>query len=224
MASQYDPTDFIDHDYQNARSAYGSTAAQSNPFPGMASFNQPPSRDELDLKVGEAQQRLEELRREQEKLQRERAALEDARRRQNEFQVGREEMLQHLTRGVGLLEEAELNARREAEQQARSLADLREHLNQVKAIQESAWTQENWTQELTRALVVLENARNEWNSARLKWPVLNAPPAGPEPKETAVDKLVAGKTFGDLCRIGFALNWPVAVLGLIVLLIVLLKK
>lgn len=224
MASQFDPSDFIDNEYQSAKSAYGSTATHTAPPPGMAAFNQPPSRDDLDLKVGEAQQRLEALRREQEQLQRERASLEDARRRQNEFEIGREEILQQLTRGVGLLEEAEFNARREAEQMTRSLTDLRDHLNQVKAIQESTWTQESWSNDLTRALVAIENARNEWNSARLKWPLLNASALPAEDKKNSVDALLGERTFSDLCRIGFALNWPVAVMGVIMILVMLLRK
>ena len=73
--------------------------------------------------VSEKQIKLAELKRAQEELERERAGLEELRRRQMEFQTGRSEMLQHLTRGIGLLEEAELTARRDTEQMARTLAE-----------------------------------------------------------------------------------------------------
>ena len=123
----------------------------------------------------EAQQKLAELKRAQEELERQRAALEETRRRQMEFQTGRQEMIQNLTRGLGLLEEAEFSARRDAEQMAKALVDLRDALAKVQAIHEEAWTKDNFNTELTRALTALENARMEWNAARLKFPVLSGP-------------------------------------------------
>ena len=80
-----------------------------------------PTREEVDRKVVEAQQKLAELKRAQEDLERERAALEELRRRQTEFQTGRQEMIHNLTRGLGLLEEAEFNARRDAEQMVKTI-------------------------------------------------------------------------------------------------------
>ena len=133
MAAEYDATEFIDTDF---------TAPKSTA----------PSRDDVDRKVVEAQQKLVELKRAQEELERERAGLEELRRRQNEFQAGRQEMTQQLTRGLGLLEEAEFTARREAEQMMKTLADFRDALAKVQAIHEESWTKENYQIELTRAL------------------------------------------------------------------------
>ena len=223
MASQFDPSDFVDSDYQSAKSSYAGTATHPAAPLAPAGLHRPPTREELDVKVGETQQRLEDLRRAQEQLQRERASLEEARRRQTEFHTGREEILQHLARGVGLLEEAEFTARREVEQMARSLAELRDHLSKVEAIHEAGWTQENWNAELTRALVAIETARNEWNSARLRWPLLNGALITTDDAKPKVDALLGERSFGDLCRIGFALNWPVAAMGLIVILVLLFR-
>ena len=162
-------------------------------------------------------------------LERERASLEETRRRQMEFQSGRQEMVQHLTRGLGLLEEAEFAARRDAEQMAKSLVDLREALAKIQAIHEENWSQETFSVELTRALTSLENARMEWNSARLKFQILSAP--GPEAltgEPGAVPgSLFATYTLSDLCRIGFALTWPVmaaVVLGAVALVVALLVR
>jgi hypothetical protein len=224
MSSHFDDSDFVDSDYQGAKSPYSSTATHSN-LHSVGGLNRPPSREELDSKVGEAQQRLEELRRAQEELQRERAALEEARRRRAEFQTGREEILQGLTRGTGLLEEAEFNARRDAEQLSRTLADLRDHLAKVQSLQEEGWTRENWGVELTRALTTVENARNEWNSARLKWPILNNPPARTDAAEEYDAGGFAGsRNFGQLCRLGLALTWPVALVCLIGFALLLLLR
>jgi hypothetical protein len=223
MASKFDESEFIDTDYESSKQSLGlgtvtTTTMSSQPHPSA----RPPSREEIEAKVTDAHARLAELKRAQEQLERERASLEEARRRRVEYQQGREEMLQHLTRGVGLLHEGEFAARREAEQMARTLADLREALAKVEALREESWTQENWNGELTRALVTLDNARMEWNSARLKWPVLDGAlknPAeghasGPPARANALTVL-DGKTFLELCELGLALTWPVALAALL---------
>ena len=112
MAAEYDATEFVDTDFQ----------AHQSPAASLTDPLRAPTREEVDRKVVEAQQKLAELKRAQEDLERERATLEELRRRQTEFQNGRQEMIHHLTRGLGLLEEAEFNARRDAEQMVKTLA------------------------------------------------------------------------------------------------------
>jgi hypothetical protein len=223
MASEYDPAEFVDSDFQAARKAPYSGAVAT------AAANRAPSRDEVDSKVGETQQKLAELKRVQEELERERAGLEETRRRQMEFQTGRQETIQNLTRGVGLLEEAEFAARRDAEQMAKSLADMRTALAKVETTNEAAWTKENFPVELTRALTIIENARMEWNSARLKFPVLSGAAktesAEPAERREPAHAPLAEQSFGQLCKLGLAFTWPllIALIGIGILLAVLLQ-
>ena len=88
----------------------------------------------------------------------------------------------------------------------------------MQAIHDEAWTKENFQIELTRALTTIENARMEWNSARLKISVL----AG-ETKNAAapLEKIAARRraslaelSFGQLGKIGFALTWPLLLVAL----------
>src|SRR5438270_8158126 len=162
MASNYDPTDFVDDDFQTRPTTHSGTGT-----------HRAPSREEVDARVGDAQQKLADLKRQQEELERERASLEEVRRRQMEFQNGRQEMVHNLTRGLGLLEEAEFTARRDAEQMAKTLGDFRDALSKVEAVREETWTKDNFNVELTRALTSIENGRMEWNTARLKFPMLS---------------------------------------------------
>lgn len=205
MSSGYDAAEFIDGDFEDRSSPHSASPA---PTPRA------PTREEVDARVAETHQKLAELRRAQEELERERATLEETRRRQLEFQTGRQEMLQNLTRGLGLLHEAEFASRRDAEQMAKALVDLKEALSKVEAIKEEAWTKEDFGVELTRGLTVVENARMEWNAARLKFDVLSGAAAqAPDPslKGQAGPELgLAGCSFGKLCRVGFALTWPIA--------------
>ena len=221
MPTPYDATEFVDTDFQTHKSPYASPAA--------AAAGRAPTSEEVDVKVTEAQQKLAELKRAQEELERERSTLEELRRRQMEFQNGRTEMVQHLARGLGLLEEAEFAARRDAEQMAKSIADLRDALGKVQALHEAGWTKDNFQVELTRALTTIENARLEWNGARLKYPILTGTTTGaagdPQPGPTGV-ALMADRSFVQLCRLGLALTWPLAAIALAalgVLIFVLLR-
>ncbi|MFM1767925.1 MAG: hypothetical protein RJA22_454 [Verrucomicrobiota bacterium] len=228
MATEFDPAEFVDQDYQpggRRAAAGGTTAAAATSAVGVA-----PTREEIDARVGDMQSKLAELKRVQQELERERTELEETRRRQAELTRGRQEMEQHLTRGVGLLEEAEFATRREAEQMAKALADLREALAKVQSVNEESWTKDNLNTELTRALTIVENARMEWNSARLKFDVLNPDAAArlpaaaggpaPVPGET-LESFLHRKSYGELCKLGFALTWPVAVAALAIFLVLL---
>lgn len=227
MASEYDPSEFVDSDFQTARKA--TTTAAAPPGAAGAVSNRAPSRDEVEAKVGDMHNKLAELRRAQQELERERADLEETRRRQTEFTKGRQEMEQHLTRGIGLLEEAEFAARRDAEQMSKALVDLREALVKVQSVREESWTRDNFNTELTRALTAIENARMEWNSARLKFAVLNQDPtpsstAEPPPGETFAENLIRERSYAELCKMGLALTWPVALIGLAIVLVLLLHR
>ncbi len=225
MSAEYDATEFVDTDFQEHKTLGGTGSA-----PGSAggAAQRAPTREEVGLQVTEAQKKLAELRRAQEELERERASLEETRRRQIEFHNGRQEMIAHLTRGLGLLEQAEFAARRDAEQMAKTLADFRAALTQVQAIHEDSWTQDNFNVELTRALTTIENARMEWNSARLKFPVLSgdvpAAAAKADDAPPAAESVFAGRSFFELCKLGLAFTWPVVLLGLIALALLLARR
>jgi chromosome segregation ATPase len=206
MAAEYDATEFIDTDFQ----------AHKSPRQTGDSLRAP-TREEVDRKVVEAQQKLAELKHAQQELERERSTLEELRRRQLEFQNGRQEIMQNLTRGLGLLEEANFNARRETELMNKTIADFREVLSKVETIHDETWTKENFNVELTRALTAVENARMEWNAARLKIPAL----AGENAKQPEAEKApapvalpLADLGFGQLCKIGLALTWPLLIVAL----------
>jgi len=232
MGPKFDETNFWETSQTSPDPARtpNSGAEPARPLPQRGADSRAPSHEEIEQGVADAQKQLTDLKRMQEQLERERASLEEARRRRAEYKNGRGEMLAHLTRGVQLLDEAEFAARRDAEQMARTLADLREKLGQVERLQEESWTKESWNTELTRALTVLENARMEWNSARLKWPLLDGAmkPNHAKPGEEGAGgaERLAGMDFWKLTRLGLAIGWPVLLATLLVgtVIIVMLAR
>ena len=220
MSSDYDASEFVDGDLQTHKSPFSATPA------GAGQSQRAPTREEVAAELAKKQQELAAIIREKEEKERERAALEETRRRQMEFHTGREETIQNLTRGVGLLEESEFGARREAEQMAKALIDLRDALAKVQAVHEESWTKDNFNIELTRALTALENARMEWNAARLKLSVLDG--EAKEKSETGPISApgltpFANASFGELCKFGLAMTWPLVLIALGVLVAVLMR-
>jgi len=225
MAAEFDASEFVDADFQASRKAAALSAAAASFDGGRA-----PSREQVESRVSEMQQKLADLKRAQQELERERASLEETRRRQLEFTTGRTEMLDNLTRGIGLLEESEFTARRDAEQMAKALQGLRDVLAKIQSIHEETWTKETMNVELTRANTAIENARMEWNAARLKFPVLSGSSAAEQaqvaPENAAAADFLAEKSYSELCKLGLALTWPLALagLGIFVLLLIFLLR
>lgn len=221
MPLNFDATEFVDADLHAARpSAHPRPATPFSPV-NTPLPNRAPTREEVDFRVTEAQQKLAELRRQQEELERERGALEETRRRQSEYQTGKAEMTQHLTRGVELLAEAEFAARRDAEQMAKTLEDLRLALDKVQALNDETWSKENFEVELTRALTTLENARMEWNAARLKWVALSGEQtvAAEKPAEARPLASLNDLSLVQLGKLGLAFTWPLAAVALLALIL-----
>lgn len=225
MATQYDASEYVDEDIEtNQKPSFPVNE------PGYSASEPPraPSREEVDTKVTELQNKLADLKRVQGELERERSSLEETRRRQLEFTNGREEMVRHLTRGISLLEQAEFSARQQAEQMSKTLVDLREALVRIQSVQELTWTRESFSAELTRALAVIESARMEWNSAQLKFTVLNGVqedrPAGDPARSGPFGSMAGQQGFWEQCRLGLALTWPVAAAVLLGILLLLMFK
>jgi hypothetical protein len=128
-------------------------------------------------------------------------------------------MIQNLTRGLGLLEEAEFNTRRDAEQMGKTIEEFRDAMNKLQGVNEESWTKDNFNVELTRGLTVIENSRMEWNTARLKLPVLSGEALQQAEKADAEagHSPLADIDFLDLCKLGLALTWPLALILLVTL-------
>ena len=182
----------------------------------------PEDREELDNQATSLQTKLAELNRAREKLEREKATVEESRRRFSEFETGREEMIHEITRSLGLLEESQMDAQREAEQMARTMDDLRDALSKVELLEDVDTHDEQWKVVLTRNLTTIENARMELNSARLKWSLLTR---GQESSSPLLVTTASGspngmplpKSFGELCLWGLAFTWPILLIGTVIL-------
>jgi hypothetical protein len=225
MATEFDATEFVDEDLQRTR---------HNPFqtppmqPAPDDPQRAPTREEVDSRLTELHAKLASLKLEQTEIERERSAFEETRRRQVEFTTGREELIRDLSRGLQLLQEKEFATRRDAEQMAKALQDLKDALAKLQAIQDAAWSRENLSSELSRAMGLVDHARMEWNSARLKFPVLSAnPETGELPSPASAPRTAStlqDLAFFEIARVGLALTWPLALAALAIFSVLLLRR
>ena len=243
----HDDNDFIDREFENSQQIPLSSSTDTPTAETSQSIevNRVPAREQLEAKVGTTQQRLAALKEEQDRLEKERIALEDLRRRRSEFSMGREEMIHNLTKGITILEEDASNTQRQLERMGGALEEFRDHLEKVEMLSEEHWDQENLNRELTRALITVENARKEWISNIPKFPVLDPKSeAQIQPEKAEVIKKpenVASKRkfppFADMidfrefswkqwAQFGLALTWPIAAVlsvGILILVSILLQ-
>ena len=190
----------------------------------------PVSKEDVAQQVDTARQQLLELQRKKEELEREKNELEELRRKQDEYELGRKEMLERLTRSLILLEHDQVETQRRNENIQTALASFRSAKEQLESIHEDQWNNSNLKGELTRALAIVDTARNELNHHRARLDCLDEkrnPDAAvmAEPLAEFVPKTnpLQALTVTELIKVGFALSLPLLVLGLI-LLVVLARR
>ena len=117
----------------------------------------------MDKRVLLAQERLVRLRKEADDIEREKHALEDLRRKQQEFMQGRTEMVDRLSRAVALLDRESTDSRRKIEQMIVMRECFAEHMEAVHGLAPEDWSRHNLAQELSRALCVIDDAKMEYD-------------------------------------------------------------
>lgn len=176
--------------------------------------------EQLADDVARTQEKLAHLRREQEQLEKQKRELEDLARRQEDFQHGRDDLTDKLTRGLAFLERQTAETHRRLEQLEGATGNFRSHLSVLENIDPTRWSQSEAGKELTRALGQLDVARNDYQQARGK--LLGAEPEAA--REISADApLAVEQPFLYWLKAGFAFTLPLLVIGLMIFFILYLR-
>lgn len=124
------------------------------------------SQVEIDSRVEEARQQILELRRQQDELEKLRQELEDLRRRQEEFENGKAQMLEELSRTITRIEQEEFEVNQRALLLTNSRELYQDYVRQLHDIRESEWARDDLKAQLAKAVAVVEAARAEMNKGR----------------------------------------------------------
>ena len=210
MAAEYDATEFVDTDFQAQKSPYGPRPPPTRCARRRARrWTARSSRRSRSSPNSNARRRVWNA---------SAPALEELRRRQNEFQTGRQEMVHNLTRGLGLLEEAEFNARRDAEQMVKTVADFRDALDKIQAVHDEIVDQGKFQH---RTHPRADHHRKRAHGMELRAAEISRRCAGEDTEQArnrnragARRVTFAGMSFGELCKIGLAMTWPLVLVAL----------
>ena len=148
----------------------------------------------MDKRVLLAQQRLTSLRKEADDIEREKHALEDLRRKQQEFMQGRTEMMDRLSRAVALLDREATDSRRKIEQMIVMRECFAEHMEAVHGLAPEDWSRQNLAQELSRALCVIDDAKMEYDRSMTRLQAFTQAVVAPVAQISAAHQTAAAKS------------------------------
>ncbi|MBM4156284.1 MAG: hypothetical protein FJ221_14835 [Lentisphaerae bacterium] len=232
--------DFIDHDLYTPREeiARVKMGPGDEPAPphaemlategtrGVSELNLPlmaRHKQAIDQQAAQNAQEIERLRQMQEDLEREKRELEDARRKQADFVKGRQEILDHLNQSLVMMERNELKAAQVAELLQNTRTRFRSMLDEISAIHEEEWTDDNVRERIKDALVRIDDIRMEYNKSMARVEAVTGGEDRPgEPHHAPVifddrrSSPAPERTLGSWFTIGLVVSLPV-ILTLVVL-------
>ena len=185
-------------------------------------------KQDVDEQVVTAMQELERLRARQENLEKEKRDLEEIRRKQEEYEGGKREMVERLNQSLLTLEKDELQASRLAELLGATRKRFKALLADVQGLNDEAWPEEHFRDELNKALAVLEDARMEYNKSMTRIDTLGGTgkTGGSEHPPVIFEEgrfhTEAEKSFGHWIKVGFAVSLPLMVVIIVMTVLILI--
>ena len=179
-------------------------------------------RKEVDNQASVATQELDRLRKRQEQLEMEKRELEELRRKHEDYSRGKREVMDHLKRSLVGLERREMETQRLAELLGSTRNRFRQLLDDIESIKDESWPEDRVRDELAGSLVIIEEARSEYNKAMAKIEASKGETAAQGAAQQAVlfeERFSSGeeeKSFSHWMKIGLAASLPLAVVMVLI--------
>ena len=184
----------------------------------------PLSTEHLDEQVQKAQDELASLRKRQDLIERQKRELEEMSKRQDQFNSGRTEIVDKMTRAVVILEREKYEAQRRVETLESIDSSFRAHLDLLDGIDPKSWEGLDLNKELTRALSAVDDARTDYSKS---YPKIASEPAGDYGGGGQNDAYASeggARDFKDWFMMGLAFTAPLIICILIVLVVIVARK
>jgi len=187
----------------------------------MARFKQ-----DMGEKSAQATQDIERLRQRQEEIEREKRDTDDLRRKTEEYERGKRDMIERFGQSLVTLERDELQAEKLSELLASIRKRFKMMMAELQELSEESWPEDAYRDELTRALSILENARQEYNKSMSRLDAIQGEKGAPAEHApvTFEDRPAFHETdhsFGYWIKIGLAVSLPL-ILFFVILVAVLI--
>ena len=123
----------------------------------------PLSGEQIDTQVQKAQERILQLKREQDHVEKQQRELEERRRRQDQLHNGRSEMVEQFTRALVVVDREVYDTQKRVELLQSIRESFAAHAEHLEGINPKAWDGLDIHKELTRALAAVDDARGEYS-------------------------------------------------------------
>lgn len=235
-------TDFIDDDLVQRRDpvkevkmgpAYGLSASEdihrSEPVTVQELSLTPLSKrkEEISGQVASKMDELERLRTRQESLEKEKSSLEYLKNSQEKYESGKREMVDRLEQSLVSLEREEVRLNKRTELLADTEKRFKEMLSELQTFNEKEWPakSDGLREELSKALVVIDNIRKDYNKSFAKIEVLRESKTSSKEDKQVLFNDLSGEfrkqmSFIEWLKVGIAISLPVT-LALIALIVVI---
>lgn len=224
-------TDFFDDDLSSS-SAQGSKPAarpesppRTAPEAVSASARMMRRKEELSGHVTGAANEIERLRLRQEEIEREKATLESLSRKQEEYERGKQDIIEKLDRSILLLENEEVQAAHMVELLSSMRVRFKDMLAGLRSIDEEQWSDETFGDEMNKALALVEEARMSYKKGVSKIDAMRWSESGDRPPVTAQESMAgtsaAPQGFGHWFKAGVAFSLPLAAVIVVLFIIYL---
>ena len=184
---------------------------------------QTPLSDDFEGKLEQAQQQLESLHAEQERLERQKRELAELNERKDEFLAGQTEVSEKLSAAITAIERGLFEMKQEMEDLEQTRTVFAEHLDKIDKLNPEAWTRDNLKGELNRAISAIDLAEDEYEQAVEN---INQRESGvfkSSPKATPLGVPRGAFSFAHQVKSGLAFNLPLVLLGLVALIVFIAK-
>jgi chromosome segregation ATPase len=179
--------------------------------------------EDFDDKLRDAQQQLELLQHQREELERQKSELDELNCRKEEFINGQIEITERLATSVTAIDRELFELRQELDDLEQTRQSFAAHLARVEQVEPEGWQRDSLGAELDRALLLLEQAEEEFESAVSHF-------AGGRTRGIFGNPTLSGGklrgTRGEFMtnlKNGMAFNLPIIVLGALALLVYFVK-
>ncbi len=183
----------------------------------------PLSTEHLDEQVQKAQDELLHLRKRQELIERQKRELEEMSRRQEQFNSGRTEAVDKLTRALVILEREKYESQRRVETLDSIEESFKGHLELLESIDPKSWESLDLSKELTRSLSAVDDAKTEYSKSYPK--IVSEQPGEFAPMQgDGYQGESGGRDFKDWLMMGLAFTLPLILCVLLALVVLVANK
>ncbi len=186
------------------------------------SSSSPAITENFEGKLAEAQNQLEKLQEQRRELEQQKVALQELNERKQEFLNGQLDLTEKFSSAITTIERDLFESKQEMEDLDQTRAAFVKHLQKIEALNPESWSKDSLSDELQRALMILDKADDEYDQAVSYF--LGTRKASIFGGSTSSRSLASNSNdFHASLRNGFAFNLPLIILGTIALIIYLFK-